>query len=406
MIPEHLRTPRFFLVVASIAIPLGFAAWQALLNNFVIERAGFTGIEIGILQSLREVPGFLAFTAVFVLLVLREQRFAVISIALFGLGTALTGFFPFEYGLYCTAVLMSIGFHYFETVKQSLSLQWLSKEEAPRILGKLIAVGSMSSLVCFAVVWAALSIGIDYVWIYVMAGGGVLFLAAVLASFPQFASKTPQRKNIVLRRRYWLYYGLTFLSGARRQIFIVFAGFLMVEKFDYSAANIAALFLINHVFNWLFAERIGALIGRIGERRALTFEYVGLICVFVAYAFVDNAYLAAGLYVADHMFFALAIAIKTYLQKIADPADIASTAGRVLHHQSHRCGDHPGRPGDGVDRLAVRGFPGRCGLCGMFAESVPERPRPAGSGQRGDIRSGMMSGQAGTRNKTRCRNYP
>ncbi len=327
MIPEHLRTPRFFLVVASIAIPLGFAAWQALLNNFVIERAGFTGVEIGILQSLREVPGFLAFTAVFVLLVLREQTFAVIAIALFGLGTALTGFFPFEYGLYCTAVLMSIGFHYFETVKQSLSLQWLSKEEAPRILGKLIAVGSMSSLVCFAVVWAALSIGIDYVWIYLVAGGGVLVLAVALASFPQFPSKTPQRKSIVLRQRYWLYYGLTFLSGARRQIFIVFAGFLMVEKFGYSAANIAALFLINHVFNFFFAERIGALIGRIGERRALTFEYLGLIGVFTAYAFVDNAYLAAGLYVADHMFFALAIAIKTYLQKIADPADIASTAG-------------------------------------------------------------------------------
>ena len=327
LIPAHLRTPRFFLVVASIAIPLGFAAWTALLNNFVIERAAFTGVEIGILQSLREVPGFLAFTAVFVLLVLREQTFAVIAIALFGLGTALTGLFPFEYGLYCTAVLMSIGFHYFETVKQSLSLQWLSREEAPRVLGKLIAVGSMASLVCFAAVWAALSIGVDYVWIYLVAGGGVLVVAVVLACFPQFTSKTPQRKSIVLRRRYWLYYGLTFLSGARRQIFVVFAGFLMVEKFGYSAQNIAALFLINHVFNWFFAERIGALIGRIGERRALTFEYIGLICVFTAYAFVDNAYLAAGLYVADHMFFALAIAIKTYLQKIADPADIASTAG-------------------------------------------------------------------------------
>ena len=313
--------------MASIAIPLGFAAWTALLNNFVIERAAFTGVEIGILQSLREVPGFLAFTAVFVLLVLREQTFAVISVALFGLGVALTGFFPFEYGLYFTAVLMSIGFHYFETVKQSLSLQWLSKEEAPRVLGKLIAVGSMASFVCYAAVWAALSIEIDYVWIYLAAGGGALVLAVVLASFPRFASKTPQRKSIVLRRRYWLYYGLTFLSGARRQIFVVFAGFLMVEKFGYSAANIAALFLINHAFNWLFAERIGALIGRIGERRALTFEYIGLIGVFTAYAFVENAYLAAGLYVVDHMFFALAIAIKTYLQKIADPADIASTAG-------------------------------------------------------------------------------
>ena len=108
---------------------------------------------------------------------------------------------------------------------------------------------------------------------------------------------------------------------------MVFAGFLMVEKFGYSASNIAALFLINHLFNWFFAERIGAWIGRIGERHALTFEYLGLILVFTAYAFVENANIAAGLYVVDHMFFALAIAIKTYFQKIADPADIASTAG-------------------------------------------------------------------------------
>ena len=130
-----------------------------------------------------------------------------------------------------------------------------------------------------------------------------------------------------MRKRYWLYYALTFMGGARRQIFTVFAGFLMVEKFGYSVSNIAALFIINHLFNWAFAGRIGALVGRIGERRALTFEYCGLFCVFTAYAFVESANWAAVLYVADHLFFSLAIAIKTYFQKIADPADMASTAG-------------------------------------------------------------------------------
>ena len=115
-------------------MPIAFNAWSAQLNNFVVEAANFTGVEIGILQSLREVPGFLAFTTVFVLLILREQTFAVLSLALLGLGVAMTGFFPTEYGLYFTTVIMSIGFHYFEAVKQSLSLQWLKKEEAPQIL--------------------------------------------------------------------------------------------------------------------------------------------------------------------------------------------------------------------------------------------------------------------------------
>ena len=328
MIPRRWRTPIGFLVLASVAMPLGFAAWQALLNNFAIEQAAFTGREIGILQSLREVPGFLAFTAVFVILVLREQTFAVASVALFGLGVALTGFFPSEYGLYFTAVLMSIGFHYFETIRQSLSLQWLAKDETPRILGRLMAVGSATSLVAFGAMYVALEVfALDYRWIYLTAGGAAVLIALLLGRFPGFEAKTPQRKHLVLRSRYWLYYGLTFLSGARRQIFVVFAGFLMVEKFGYSAANIAALFLVNHLFNFLFAEKIGAWIGRIGERHALTLEYCGLIGVFTAYAFVENATIAAGLYVVDHMFFALAIAIKTYFQKIADPADIASTAG-------------------------------------------------------------------------------
>jgi predicted MFS family arabinose efflux permease len=164
--------------------------------------------------------------------------------------------------------------------------------------------------------------------IYVSGGVGCLGLTLFAwLAFPHFKSATPQRKNLLMRKRYWLYYALTFMGGARRQIFVVFAGFLMVEKFGYSVRDVATLYLINHLFNWAFAGRIGALVGRIGERRALTFEYCGLICVFTAYAFVDNAYWAAGLYVLDHLFYSLAIAIKTYFQKIADPADMASTAG-------------------------------------------------------------------------------
>jgi predicted MFS family arabinose efflux permease len=168
----------------------------------------------------------------------------------------------------------------------------------------------------------------DYTWIFVV-GGGICAALAVLMSkaFPHYPAKVEQNKKLVLRRRYWLYYGLTFFSGARRQIFTVFAAFLMVEKFGYSASQISLLFLVNYAFNWLFAERIGHLIARIGERYALTFEYVGLVMVFTAYGLVENAYAAAVLYVVDHMFFALYIATSTYFHKIANPKDLASSAG-------------------------------------------------------------------------------
>jgi MFS family permease len=120
------------------------------------------------------------------------------------------------------------------------------------------------------------------------------------------------------------------MSGARRQIFVVFAGFMMVERFGFEVHEITALFLINLVANMIFAPLMGRLVTVFGERRALAFEYVGLIIVFVAYGgiywFGWGVVIASVLYVVDHIFFALALALKTYFQKIADPRDIAPTA--------------------------------------------------------------------------------
>ncbi|WP_418642782.1 MFS transporter [Vibrio chaetopteri] len=323
------QTPRNFLIIISIIVPIAFSSWMALLNNFVIEKASFDGSDIGLLQSVREIPGFLAFTTVFVLLFIREQKFMIISLLLLTTGTAITGLFPSVAGLLITTLIMSTGFHYFETLKQSLSLQWLSKEEAPEVLGKLISVGALASLLTYAGLWVMVEVfKLDYVWVYGISGGvGFVLVLFIAFAFPQFKTDTPQTKKLVLRKRYWLYYALTFMSGARRQIFTVFAGFLMVEKFGYSVSDITLLFLINYLFNFLFAKKIGRFIGIVGERKALMVEYVGLIFVFVGYGLVQTAEWAAALYVIDHLFFALALAIKTYFQKIADPADMASTAG-------------------------------------------------------------------------------
>ena len=321
--------PEFLLLITAAAVPLSFATWQALLNNFAIERAAFSGAEMGILQSLREVPGFLAFLVVFLLFLCREQTIAYVSLLLLGVGTLVTGWFPSVVGLYVTTVVMSLGYHYFETVHSSLCLQWIDKDKAPELLGRVIAVGAFSSIVVYGFIWITFELlGIDFSLVYFLGGGATVVIGLVCwLLFQQFPVKVKQNRQMVLRRRYWLYYALTFLSGARRQIFIVFAGFLMVEKFGFDVAMISILFLVNAVLNMLFAARLGRLIGNIGERRILIFEYVGLTIVFTAYAFVSNAAIAAGLYIIDHFFFALAIAIRTYFQKIADPADIAATAG-------------------------------------------------------------------------------
>ncbi|MEO1091892.1 MAG: MFS transporter [Pseudomonadota bacterium] len=316
------------LVLMTFSGAFSFALWTALINNFAVEAAHFTGAEMGALQSIREIPGFLAFTAIYVLLVLHEQRFAYISLAMLAFGTALTGFLPSFWGLVLTTTVMSIGFHYHEALMQSLSLQWLPKDRAPVVLGRLVAIRSAGTIAVLALLWLGFTqLGLDYVHAYTI-GGGMALAVGLWAwlTFPRFPQHVVQNKHLVLRRRYWLYYALTFLSGGRRQIFVVFGGFLLVEKFGYGVGEMTLLLLFNSIVNLWLAPKIGRLVSVWGERRVLTLEYVGLIVVFTGYAFVNDPMLAAGLYVVDHVFFAMAIAMKTYLQKIGDPADMAPTA--------------------------------------------------------------------------------
>ena len=326
------RRPVALLFVMAAAMPIAFATWSALLNNFVVEVAGFDGADIGWLHTVREIPGFLAVGVIALLMLMREQVLGLVALALLGVATALTAQFPTLGGLLAITMLSSIGFHYFETVNQSLQLQWIDKARAPQVLGWLVAAGSGATLVAYGLIvatWAALDL--SFTAVYWTAGLTTAGIAAVcLLAYPQFESPEPQLKQVVLRRRYWLYYALQFMSGARRQIFVVFAGFMMVEKFGYAVHEVTALFMVTLIANMVFAPLMGRAVQVFGERNALAFEYVGLAAVFLAYGglywFGWGVALAAALYVIDHLFFALALALKTYFQKIADPADIAPTA--------------------------------------------------------------------------------
>ena len=323
------KSPELLILLMTVGSAISWAVWLNLLNNFAIDEIDFTGAEMGILQSLREVPGFLAFTVIFVLAFIREQKLAYISLALLGGGVILTGFVETNMTFYLATIIMSIGFHYFETINGSLTLQWIEKDKTAEFLGRVIATRSAASIIAFSLVWLLFEqFQVAYMWLYLI-GGGICITIVLFCwqHFSLFPEKVTQTKKIILRKRYWLYYALQFMSGARRQIFVVFAGFLMVEKFDFTVAEISLLLLANAAVNIVIAPKIGRLIHRFGERKALIFEYVGLTFIFAGYAFVESSYLAVFLYIADHLFFSIAIALKTYFQKIADPADIASSAG-------------------------------------------------------------------------------
>ena len=227
------RSPAIMLMIMAAAMQLAFASWFNLSNNFAVQILDFTGKEIGIQQSIREIPGFLAFLAIYFLIFMREQTFAIASLLLLGIGVAVTGYFPTTWGFYATTFIMSIGFHYYETMSQSLTLQWLPKNRAASIMGRIISVASFSQLLAYGLIlltWKTFNLTFELV--FLLAGlVSIVLVVFLIVSFPKFPEEVPQRKELVVRKRYWLYYALTFMSGARRQIFMVFAAFLMVERF-------------------------------------------------------------------------------------------------------------------------------------------------------------------------------
>jgi hypothetical protein len=292
-----------FLMVLTICATAGLHVWRTLFDNFAVHIVDLNGSHIGILQSVREIPGFLALLVVYVLLVIREHRLSALSVLFLGIGVAATGFLPSFYGLLFTTLIMSFGFHYFETTNQSLTLQYFDEKTAPVVFGNLRSLASASN-VCSGVMVLILASLMDYAQMYLLFG--ILIIAAALWALtnnPSDKNIVPQRKKMILKKKYWLFYFLTFMAGARRQVFIAFAVFLLVKKFEFSVQEIAVLFLVNNIINYFLSPFIGRCIVRFGEKNVLSLEYFSLIIIFLSYAMVESKMVAACLYVADHIFF-------------------------------------------------------------------------------------------------------
>ena len=307
---------------------------EPLFDNFAVNVINLDGEHVGILQSIREIPGFLSLLVVYVLLIIREHKLSALSVVIMGIGVAATGLYPSFYGLILTTLMMSFGFHYFETTNQSLTLQYFDTKTAPLVFGKLRSLAAVSNIVAGTLVFI-LAPMLSYAQLYLLCGA--VMMGAGFWAFtrnPTDKKLIIQRKDMVFKRKYWLFYALTFMAGARRQIFIAFAVFLLVKKFQFSIQEIAVLFFVNNVVNYFLSPFIGKCIVRFGERKVLSLEYLSLIFVFLAYAVVDSKLAVAFLYIADHIFFNFAIAIRTFFQKIADPEDIAPSmaVGFTINH--------------------------------------------------------------------------
>jgi MFS family permease len=321
------------IAVLNFSLFLGFSLWGALFNNFAVEDMGADAWHIGIIQGLREIPGLLGILSAVLALYIAEIRLTGIMVVILGLGLVWTSHVHSILTFVLATMVMSTGFHYYQTAKQSVVLKVTSKAEAPKILGSLASMESVAGVFIVALIFLTTKGPIRAVELlsYRQLYLGIGILVIVVGVWGIFRHRGTRREKINskmrFQRRYLLYYILTFLAGSRRQIFTTFAMFLLVARHGTSVQTAALLIFTNNMITSYTNHLAGRLIIRFGERSMLTMEYVSMIAIFAGYAFVQSAHMLYAFYVLDGIFFGLGIGISTYFQKVALPEDITANVG-------------------------------------------------------------------------------
>ncbi len=319
-----IKEVSFKTVTASaMTLWIGFYTWRIMFNNFAVEEFGASPTAIGIIQATREIPGLLAFGVGALALYMTETRIASLSVVVLGLGLILSGAAPSIVMLGMATFFMSLGFHYFYPANDSQLLIIAGKAQSGKIQGRYNSFESIAGLTGGFLV-LILTLFLSYRSTLYLIGGVVTVVGIYFAlALPPNRGKSEQRK-IRLKKKYWLYYALSFLRGCRRHIFTTFAIFLLVHNHGLSIALVSTVMLANNVVTFFTNRMIGNMSDRYGERVILAGASFFLIFIFLGYAFVEYLPLLIAFYLIDNILYGSSIALRSYLSKVADDEDLTS----------------------------------------------------------------------------------
>lgn len=288
--------------------------------------------QLGLLESLREVPGFLTAFVAGALVAMAEPRLAAWSLLVAGVGLAATARAHSFEALVACSVFWSVGLHLWLALSPVLVMRLSKQLGEGRGLGLMTRVGSVATLSALGMV-ALLAGRISYEGFFLLAGA-VMALGGLLCGGVRPGEGDGARLKWVFRRRYLLYYGLTLLEGARRQLFQTFAVFTLTREFQTPVQVIARLMLVNTVLTILAAPRVGIWMDRVGERRMLTWYYLGLAAICVGYAVAPAAWMLYSFYIADSLLMTFSIGLTTYLRRICPPEELTPSVamGVTVNH--------------------------------------------------------------------------
>ena len=319
---------------AFASVGVFFGVQLSLQNNFIVERLGIEAHELGVVEGLREIPGFLNFLFLAAMVALSLRVSAALSIGIMAIGIAAFSQIDSVVSFALLSVFWSIGFHAWVPIGQTMALRVSPEGQKGKALGFLRSMESGAWL-GMIVLCLGLYRFVGYDGLFIIAGVacaiGAYAISKVKAKDPKSVDKT-----MLLRKKYWLYYTLQFLQGCRKQMFITFAIFALVKVHGMKVETTMILVFINQLLITLTGPWIGRMVDRFGERVMLSVSYIGLIFVFLGYGLIDKLSILYVLYCLDNMLFFGAIALNTYINHLAPPEDLKPTLsmGVTFNHIS------------------------------------------------------------------------
>ena len=323
------------LVFLSLAV--AFAGFTMSLqlgvnSNFVAEEMGLSGFEQGLLETCREVCGIVALGVLAILAGVAEPLVAAAMLVLFGLGIGGYAFVHDYLWLVLVSLVWSQGLHVWMPLPNSMALALAEPGRAGRRVGQVHAAGAAGSGLGLVAALVLYLMGVKIRPLFLVAGAAGLLAAVACLGIPRNI-KTPGPR-LVFRRKYSLFYLLNFLEGWRKQIFVAFAGFMLVRMYGADLRTMLLLWIAIRAIGWVASPPVGRLIDRVGERRTLVFYFVCLTLFFIGYAVIQNKFVLYAIYVVNGAFVVFSMALTTYVNRIAPPREHTPTLsmGVAMNH--------------------------------------------------------------------------